>query len=139
MLTYSTEARVTVAQFREVLSRCSLGARRPLEDEACLSGMLEHANLIATCWEGDQLVGIARSVTDFHYCCYLSDLAVDEAYQKQGIGRKLIDLTQSKLGPRATLILLSAPAAVEYYPHIGMEQHPSAWVLARQSRVRLDG
>ena len=74
-------------------------------------------------------MGVARSVTDFAYCCYLSDLAVDEAYQHKGIGRELIRLTKSKLGPKANLILLSAPKAVTYYPKIGLEAHPSAWIL----------
>ncbi|HEY1172838.1 MAG TPA: GNAT family N-acetyltransferase [Verrucomicrobiae bacterium] len=135
MLSYSTDAKISLEQFRDVLSRCALGVRRPLSDDACLQGMLDHTDLTATCWDGDKLVGIARSVTDFHYCCYLSDLAVDETYQKQGIGRELIALTQSKLGPRCSLILLSAPAAVSYYPHIGFEHHPQAWLLARDKRV----
>jgi len=138
MLRYSTETKPTLAQFRDVLQRCALGVRRPLDDAACLQGMLDHANLTATCWDGDKLVGIARSVTDFHYCCYLSHLAVDEAYQKQGIGRELIALTQGKLGPRCLLLLLSAPAAVSYYSHIGMEHHPQAWMLGRQQSVKRD-
>lgn len=135
MLRYSAEAKVSLVQFRDVLQRSTLGTRRPIEDEACLQGMLDHADLTVTCWDGDTLVGIARSVTDFHYCCYLSDLAVDVAYQKQGIGTELIALTQSKLGPRCSLILLSAPAAVSYYPHIGLEHHPQAWFLKRDRSV----
>jgi GNAT superfamily N-acetyltransferase len=84
---------------------------------------------------GERLVGIARSVTDFSYCCYLSDLAVDRDYQKSGIGRELIALTQAQLGPRCTIILLSAPAAVNYYPHIGFTHHPQAWLLPRDKQV----
>lgn len=91
--------------------------------------MLEHGNLLCTAWDGDRLVGVARSVTDFAYCCYLSDLAVDAAYQKQGIGRALMRLTQAQLGPSAKLILLAAPAAAAYYPRLGFQAHPSAWVL----------
>ena len=99
--------------------------------------MLRHSNLVATCWQGTVLVGIARSVTDFHYCCYLSDLAVDIAYQRQGVGTALIRLTQEALGPRAQIILLSAPAAVDYYPRIGFEHHPEAWILPRDRSVRI--
>ncbi len=135
MLQYSTDALVTVDQFREVLQRSTLGERRPIQDTECLRGMMEHSNLVATCWDEAQLIGIARSVTDFHYCCYLSDLAVDTRYQRQGIGQRLIDLTQSKLGPRCTIILLAAPAAVEYYPKIGFTHHPHAWLLPREKRV----
>jgi predicted N-acetyltransferase YhbS len=93
--------------------------------------MLENSDIVATCWNENLLVGIARSITDFSYCCYLSDLAVDVAFQKQGIGTQLISLTQSMLGPRCMIILLSAPAVADYYPHIGFEPHPSAWILPR--------
>ena len=97
--------------------------------------MLEHSNLIATAWDDALLVGIARSVTDFHYCCYLSDLAVDVAYQRRGIGKRLIQLTQDALGRRCKIILLSAPAAVGYYPHLGFERHEQAWVLDRAKKL----
>lgn len=84
----------------------------------------------------DSLVGAARSVTDFHYCCYVSDLAVDQAYQKQGIGRELIRHTRTRLGPRTTVMLLAAPAARDYYPKIGFETHPSAWVLGADAPLK---
>ena len=87
------------------------------------------ANLLCTAWDGGKLVGVTRSVTDFEFCCYLSDLAVDEAYQRQGIGRELVRLTQSRLGKRATIILLAAPKAEGYYPKLGFAAHRSAWVL----------
>jgi predicted N-acetyltransferase YhbS len=98
--------------------------------------MLRHANLLCTAWDADKLVGVARSVTDFAFCCYLSDLAVDEAYQKRGIGRKLIELTRSRLGPKATVILLAAPKAEAYYPRIGFAPHRSAWVLSADTELR---
>lgn len=98
--------------------------------------MLEHADLLCTAWDGSILVGVARSVTDFEYCCYLSDLAVDENYQKKGIGRELIRLTQSRLGPKATLILLAAPKAEGYYPKVGFERHKSAWIIPARSPLK---
>jgi len=90
--------------------------------------MLRHANLLCTAWDGPLLVGVARSLTDFSFCCYLSDLAVDEAYQKQGIGKVLVEVTRSKLSPDCKIILLAAPKAEGYYPKIGFTQHRSAWV-----------
>jgi predicted N-acetyltransferase YhbS len=116
-------------QFVDLMQRSTLAERRPVDDSKCVRAMLQHANLICTAWDGQKLIGVARSVTDFEYCCYLSDLAVDEAYQKKGIGRELIRLTQSKLGKRAKIILLSAPKAEAYYPRIGFEAHRSAWIL----------
>ncbi|MBX3002338.1 MAG: GNAT family N-acetyltransferase [Anaerolineales bacterium] len=111
----------------------TLGERRPVDDAARMARMLQHANLTVSAWDGEKLVGIARSVTDWAYCCYLSDLAVDASQQRSGIGKQLIRETQAALEPDAKIILLAAPAAVGYYPRIGFEQHPSAWVLgARQ-------
>ena len=97
--------------------------------------MLSHANLMCTAWDGEKLVGVARSVTDFEYCCYVSDLAVDEPYQRQGIGTELLKLTRSRLGRLATMILLAAPAAEKYYPRIGFEPHRSAWVLTAAGKL----
>jgi len=135
MIRYATDRELTVDPFRELLIRSKLGERRPIDDEAVLAGMLEHADLLATAWEGMRLVGVARSVTDFHYCCYLSDLAVDREFQRQGIGRKLVGITRERLGPRCSLVLLSAPAAVDYYPHLGFERHDQAWTLPPPSRT----
>ena len=127
---YSSQQMITSGEFIDLLKRSTLAERRPVHDLPSIESMLKHANLICSAWDGDLLVGIARSITDFSFCCYLSDLAVDKTYQKKGIGRKLISLTQSRIGPAAKVILLAAPAAVEYYPHIGLSQHPSAWIIA---------
>ncbi len=126
---YHVDRPLTVAQFAEVLRRSTLGERRPLDDADCLQAMLRHANLLCTAWDGERLVGVARSLTDFQYCCYLSDLAVDEAYQRRGIGKQLVALTRSRLGPKTRVILLAAPKAEGYYPKIGFEKHRSAWIL----------
>ena len=133
---YSTVRQISPDEFIDVLKRSTLGERRPIDDLPCISAMLEHANLLCTAWHNDKLVGVARSVTDFEYCCYLSDLAVDAAYQKHGIGRELIRLTQSRLGKRAKIILLAAPKAEQYYPKIGFEPHHSAWLLSSGQQLR---
>lgn len=126
---YRTDRSITSAVFVDVLKRSTLGERRPIDDLPCVDEMLKHANLLCTAWDSDRLVGVARSVTDFAYCCYLSDLAVDLDYQCQGIGNELIRGTQARLGPRCKIILLAAPKAVDYYPKIGFRRHESAWVL----------
>ncbi|SPE50581.1 Acetyltransferase (GNAT) domain protein [Verrucomicrobia bacterium] len=125
---YRYDQRISCEQFVDVLNRSTLGERRPVTDTERIGSMLKHANLICTAWDGSLLVGVARSVTDFSYCCYLSDLAVDVVYQNRGIGRELIRLTQSRLHPLANIILLAAPKAEGYYPKIGMQQHRSAWI-----------
>lgn len=116
---YTVEKELDPNEFIDVLKRSTLGERRPVKDLNRIKQMCDNTNLIITARMDDKLIGIARSVTDFAYCTYLSDLAVDENYQKKGIGKKLIEETK-KQTPLATLILLSAPAAVDYYPKIGM-------------------
>ena len=135
-VTYSTTRSINVDQFAAVLRASTLGERRPLDRPDILAAMLKHANLLATAWEGEVLVGVARSVTDFAYCCYLSDLAVDQEYQNRGIGKELIRQTQSRLGERCKLILLAAPGARGYYPKIGFTRHDSAWVIGTDEPVR---
>ena len=135
-ITYEVNKGITADEFIDVLNRSTLGQRRPVDDRACIQGMLDHANLLVTAWSDGVLVGVSRSVTDFHFCCYLSCLAVDEKFQHQGIGKELIRRTQIQLGKRCMLLLLSAPAAVEYYPHIGFEHHPQAWILKPGMTVR---
>jgi predicted N-acetyltransferase YhbS len=136
MITYSSDRSITAEQFIDVLNRSTLGIRRPVDDVPRIDDMLKHADLTCTAWDGDKLVGVARSLTDFSYCCYLSELAVDEAYQHQGIGKELIRLTQTKLHPRASLILLAAPKAVNYYPKIGFNAHSSAWIIGTRTELK---
>ena len=126
---YSAVEPVTTDQYIDVLQRSGFAERRPVDDFECIRAMVANANLLATAWHGAQLIGVARSVTDFVYCCYLSDLAVDEKFQKSGIGRQLIHETRLRLGPRCRIVLLAAPKAVDYYPKVGFTRHDSAWVL----------
>ena len=127
MLTYRTNHPVSRAQFIALLQQTSLGARRPLAEAERIDAMLQNADLLISAWDDDRLVGIARAVTDYAYCCYLSDLAVDEAYQRRGIGQELLATLKQALHPQCKIILLAAPQAADYYPHIGFTQHPSAW------------
>lgn len=135
MITYTVTRPITPAEFIDLLVRSTLGERRPIDDPDAIAGMVANADITATAWDGDRLVGVARSVTDFTYCCYLSDLAVDVTYQRQGIGVELMARTQAELGPKCTLILLAAPAAADYYGHVGFTHHPRCWVLDRNKRL----
>ena len=112
----------------------TLGERRPVKDRERMRLILANANLVVTAWEGELLVGIARSLSDFSYATYLSDLAVRGSHQKRGIGRELVRRTQEQ-GGQATVVLLSAPKAVEYYPRIGFNHHPQAWTLASDASL----
>jgi GNAT superfamily N-acetyltransferase len=125
-------------QVIELYRASTLGERRPIDDREIMRAMIQHSNLVVTAWEGDLLVGIARTLTDFAYVGYLSDLAVRESHQRRGIGVELIRKTRERMGPRSGLVLLAAPKAVDYYPHIGFRRHDSAWTL-RASDPLLEG
>ena len=132
---YRINESITTDEFIELLNNSTLGERRPVEDRVCMEGMISNSNLTVSAWKDGKLVGISRSVTDFHYACYLSDLAVSKEYQKSGIGKQLQILTQKQLGPKCKLILIAAPAANTYYERIGFTNNERCWVLDRDSRV----
>lgn len=134
-IVYRVNAAVSADQFIDLLHRSSLAERRPVHDQTCIEGMLANASLTVSAWDGDVLVGIARSVTDFHFACYLSDLAVDRSVQRSGIGKQLQSLTQQQLGPLCRLILLAAPAASAYYEPLGYRHSDRCWVLEPGDRI----
>lgn len=133
-VTYQREPTLTAEEFIDLLVRSTLAERRPVDDLEAMRGMVRNASLIVTARVEGLLVGVSRAITDFAYCTYLSDLAVDEKHHRQGIGRELIRRTHEEAGLHTTLILLSAPKAVDYYPHIGMTRHESCWVIPRRPR-----
>jgi GNAT superfamily N-acetyltransferase len=131
-IVYALEPDLSAVEFRDVLVASTLSERRPAKDLVRLERMLRQANIIITARDGAKLIGVSRAITDFSYCCYLSDLAVDAAYQRQGIGKRLLEATHAQAGRETTLILLSAPAAETYYPRIGMKRHESCWIVSRK-------
>ncbi len=128
-ITYKFDISPSTEQIIEVYNSSTI--KRPTDDKERIAKMYANSNLVITAWHDEKLVGIARSLTDFCFCCYLSDLAVRLDYQHQGIGKKLIALTKEKISNQASLILLAAPAALEYYPKIGMDKIDNGFVIRR--------
>jgi hypothetical protein len=122
------EGRLGAEAFIDLVRRS--GLNRPIEEVARVEAMLAHANLLVTAREG-RLIGLARSLTDFAYCCYLSDLCVGAAWQGKGVGRALVAETKRLVGPGAMVLLLSAPGAMKYYPRIGMERVANGFIIRR--------
>lgn len=135
MITYRLGNDLDLETVVELYRASTLGERRPVDDRARMAAMLAHANLVVSAWEGELLVGLARSLSDFSYCTYLSDLAVRLSHQRRGIGRELIRRTQ-QAGGRAQIILLAAPKAADYYPRVGFTHHPQAWTLKPEDSLR---
>ncbi len=132
---YKINEPITSEQFVGLLKRSRLAERRPIHNSECMEGVVKNSNLVVSAWDGDELIGIARSVTDFHYACYLSDLAVDQKYQTNGVGKKLLALTQEQLYEECKLILVAAPDANSYYEHLGFENNTRCWVLNRDRKI----
>lgn len=130
---YRSNVRISADEFIDLLQRSTLAARRPIGDKARIQKMLEHGNVLVTAWKDNKLVGVSRALSDFSFCCYLSDLAVDVAFQKQGIGKTLIDETHKAAGLQTMLILLAAPAAAQYYPRIGMERFTDCFIIRKKT------
>ncbi|WHY78497.1 GNAT family N-acetyltransferase [Neobacillus sp. WH10] len=122
-------AAVTAEELSDVFK--TSGIRRPVDDLPRLQRMIDHADLLITAWDEEKIVGVARAVTDFCYCCYLSDLAVNKDYQKRGIGKELVRLIQEQIGDEVALLLLSAPAAIDYYPRIGFDKVENGYIIPR--------
>lgn len=125
------EGKLAVEEFQDVIRRSDLN--RPADDVPRLTMMLAHANLVVAARDDTRhLIGVARSLTDFAYCCYLSDLCVDEAWQGRGIGRALVAETKSIVGPNSMVLLLSAPKPMGYYPRIGMDTVQNGFIIRRE-------
>jgi GNAT superfamily N-acetyltransferase len=131
-ITYTVEPDLPAGEYIGVLNKSGLGVRRPVNDPERIQRMIDCAGIVLCARDDSKLVGVARSVTDFSYCCYLSDLAVDKAYQGQGIGRELIARTQEVIGEESMLLLLEAPTARGYYKQAGFEPVDNAWIRHRK-------
>ena len=129
---------LVLAEVIDLYRASTLGERRPIDDEKIVADMLSNANLVVTAWDGQTMVGIARTLTDFSYVGYLADLAVRASHQNRGIGTELIRQTRDRMGARSMLVLLSAPKAVDYYPKVGFAKHESAWVLRKGDHLMED-
>ena len=136
MIRYRSGNDVDLDALIELYKASTLGERRPVDDRERMASMLRHANLVVTAWDGELLVGVSRALSDFSFVTYLSDLAVRQSHQRRGIGKELIRRTQTLGGKHAKLLLLAAPAAEPYYPHVGFTRHPQAWMLGPDERVK---
>ena len=129
MITLSNNKNQKASDIAEVFRKS--GIRRPVDDLERIQRMIDNCDILITAWAGNKMIGVARALTDFSYCCYLSDLAGDKEYQAQGIGRQMINEVQVSIGEECSLVLLSAPGAMEYYPKVGFAKADNAYLIKR--------
>ncbi|MFC5528296.1 GNAT family N-acetyltransferase [Cohnella yongneupensis] len=130
MITYANDRKVEAKDVAEVFKNS--GIKRPYDDLERIQKMIDHADITVSAWSEGKLIGIARAITDYAYCCYLSDLAVDKQFQNQQVGKKLVAHVQELIGEQVTLILISAPGAMDFYPKIGFEKNERAFTIPRK-------
>jgi predicted N-acetyltransferase YhbS len=130
-ITCTDEKNLSPNEFIDALERSTLARRRPVDDLERIKTMIAHADIMLCARDGEKLVGISRALTDFSYCCYLSDLAVDTANHKTGVGKELVYRTRGIAGDRAKFFLMSVPDTMTYYEHIGMTAIPNGWMIDR--------
>jgi predicted N-acetyltransferase YhbS len=128
-ITYQINRKIDIEEVSNLFKKS--GINRPAEDLDRIQRMIENADINISAWDNDLLVGIARSITDYSFCCYLSDLAVDKDYQNRGIGKELVRITKEHIGEEVSLILLASPIAMEYYPHIGFEKLDNCFAIRK--------
>lgn len=131
MIIYKTNTPLDVAQVAATF--IASGIRRPADDLPRLAAMFQHADIVISAWDADRLIGLCRALTDYSYCCYLSDLAVDREYQRKGVGEKMVEVLRNNLGPQVSVILLASNEAMGYYPKLGFLPATNAYVIKRQS------
>ena len=130
VISYKVNAKLEAHQLAQLFT--ASGIKRPSEDLNRIKSMIDNANLTITAWDGDRLVGVARALSDFSFCCYLSDLAVDKEYQKKGIGHELVSEIQKQIGEECNLLLLAASESMDYYPKIGFDRIGNAYLIPRK-------
>jgi predicted N-acetyltransferase YhbS len=128
-ITYKTGILPATEQVIELYEKS--GLPRPTTDKERIKKMFENSNLVVTAWDNEKLVGVSRSITDWVWCCYLSDLAVDPGYKKSGIGKRLIEVTKEKVGEQSMILLLSVPTAMDYYPKVGFTKEDRGFMMSR--------
>lgn len=128
--TYKVHDQINSLELSHVFN--ASGIKRPVDDFPRLQGMIDNADIIITARYEEKVIGVARAITDFNYCCYLSDLAIDKEHQKHGIGKELVRLLQEEIGEEVSLLLLASQEAMEYYPKIGFTSFNNGFSIPRK-------
>ncbi|HZH63010.1 MAG TPA: GNAT family N-acetyltransferase [Metabacillus sp.] len=128
--TYKVHDQINASELSHVFK--ASGIKRPVDDLPRLQRMIDNADIIITARYQEKVIGLARAITDFNYCCYLSDLAIDKEHQKQGIGKELVRLIQEEIGEEVSLLLLASQEAMEYYPKIGFTSFNNGFSIPRK-------
>lgn len=133
MIQYINSKIISATDYIELLNSSTLGLRRPIKQFDRIQKMINNSNILCTAWDNNLLIGVARGSSDFAFDCYISDLAVRQEYQHQGVGKNLIREVKKIIGDDVLLLLLSAPAALEYYPKIGLQKIDNAFIIPRKT------
>lgn len=80
----------------------------------------QNAGTVVSAWDGDKLIGLAEAIDDGELIAYIHYLLVGPEYQKQGVGRKLLELVKKQYENYLYLIVISEEKEkVEFYEKCG--------------------
>ena len=120
------EERVTASEYIDFLKRTDLGSQYPKERfESRIEKLVKNVSISLTARnEEGLLVGALFGVTDFAYWLYVTDLGVDRAYERQGIGSRLMKMAHEVAGGEKDIAvyLIANENAVPFYEKLGMEK-----------------
>lgn len=101
----------------------SVGWSAYTQDNPDLTSLLEGARHYLTAWDGERLIGLIRVVGDGVYIAYIQDVLVHPDYQRQGIGKHLMQtmLTEIRYAKQIILTTENSPATKAFYQSLGMK------------------
>jgi ribosomal protein S18 acetylase RimI-like enzyme len=106
---------VDVHQLAALLAAAGMGRRR---DPEHLSAMLAGSRWVVSAWDGDQLVGFARAISDGVSNAYVSHVAVAPSHQRHGVGRQLLEVLLADK-PTVKWVLHTSVAGERLYRGLG--------------------
>lgn len=98
----------------------ALGWRQHLYPERVAKALAASAR-VATAWDGDRLVGMARIISDGEFCVYLPEILLYPEYQGRGIGTDLMNRVLAGYEHVQNRILLADSGNEPFYERFGFK------------------
>lgn len=120
------EERISAGEYIDFLKRTDLGSQYPKERfNERIEKLVKNVSISLVARNEDGLiVGVLFAITDFAYWLFLTDLGVDRAYVRQGIGKKLIKTAHEIAGGEKDIAIYTVANenAIQFYEKLGMKK-----------------
>jgi GNAT superfamily N-acetyltransferase len=109
----------------------SVGWDMRASEPASLQKAIDGTTEFATAWDGDRLVGTARSLSDGGQNALIATVVVHPAYQGLGVGERMVHLLTDEWD-QVRFSLTSAPGLDAWYEKLGFVPDPYAMYRPRR-------